>query len=720
MNTRKSVLTIMIKLEHDVVQARQRARQIARLLGFEAQDQTRIATAVSEIARNAYRYAGSGKVEFALEFSSPQLFLIEIRDQGKGITDLSAIMDGRYVSGTGMGLGIVGAKRLVDRFSIESEAGSGTRVLLGKQLPARAMIGPRRLGEIAKELALHSPENAMEEIQLQNQELLQTLEALRARQEDLARLNHELEDTNRGVVALYAELDEKAVSLQRANEVKTHFLSNMTHEFRTPLNSILGLSRLLLDRVDGDLNEEQEKQISLIRKSAQDLSELVNDLLDLAKVEAGKLSVKVMEFEIEDLFSALRGMLKPLLAANTSINLVFASPPKLSLKTDEGKLSQILRNLVANALKFTEQGEIRVSAEGVANGRVVFRVSDTGIGIAPQDQERIFEEFTQIDSVLHRKSQGTGLGLPLSRRLAVLLGGDITVESAPGKGSTFSTTIPIVYQGPEEVPYIPESRIELDPARQPVLVIEDNRESLFIYEKFFKDSEYQLIPARTVKDARHALQCIRPVAIIADILLETENTWDFIVELKSDPRTRSVPIVVITVVDNETKARAVGADAFHTKPIERRWLLDMLSTLNRDRLPERILIIDDDEIARYLIRRLLPEDKYELIEAASGDEGLRLAKSTAPRAIILDLLMPGMNGFEFLKQLKDDPRTQAIPVIVSTSKRLQESDFELLGADAVAILSKDDPDAHAPIKAVEAALRRANFIMQSVPDHPNG
>jgi len=252
------VLTVALRFEDDVVLARQRARQIARLFGFEAQDQTRIATAVSEIARNAFRYAGGGKVEFGVEGrTAPQLFEIVVSDQGPGIARLSDILEGRYRSSTGMGLSIVGARRLMDQFEIAATSGQGTRIVLRKLLPPSSpVVGPAGATALGEELAREVPRGPLEEIQRQNQELIQALDELRRRQEELEHLNRELEDTNRGVVALYAELDEKADHLRRADELKSRFLSNMSHEFRTPLNSIMALSHLLLDRVDGPLTAE--------------------------------------------------------------------------------------------------------------------------------------------------------------------------------------------------------------------------------------------------------------------------------------------------------------------------------------------------------------------------------------------------------------------------------------------------------------------------------
>ncbi len=575
-----SILTVEIRYEQDVVLTRQRARQIAQALGFESQDQTHLATAVSEIARNAFQYAEGGKVEFQLEGESPTSFLICIRDKGPGIPNLKTILDGQLASTTGIGIGILGSQRLMDRFHIESTPGQGTTVLMEKILPKRALrVTAERLGQIANELGMRSPQNPFEEIQQQNQELLRTLEELRKREEQLTQVNRELEDTNRGVVALYAELDEKAVSLQKANELKTRFLSNMSHEFRTPLNSILSLSRLLLERLDGDLTEEQEKQVTFIRKAAEGLSDLVNDLLDLAKVEAGKVEVHPNEFQVSMLFGTLKGMLRPLLAYNSSISLVFEEPIDIPmLYTDEGKVAQILRNFISNALKFTDQGEVRIAA--VAGGdRVTFSVADTGLGITPEDRERIFEDFVQIQSRLQKNVKGTGLGLPLSRKLAELLGGSVWVTSELGVGSTFFVTIPIAYPDALEKAPLPPVNWQLDPVRAPVLVIEDNPETLFAYQKYFEESSYQMIPARSLNQAKQALEMFQPVAITLDILLEGHNTWAFLKEMKGNPATQSIPILVMTVIDNEKQAMALGADAFMIKPVDRLLLLNKINTL---------------------------------------------------------------------------------------------------------------------------------------------
>ena len=258
----------------------------------------------------------------------------------------------------------------------------------------------------------------------------------------MERLNGELAETNRGVLALYAELDDRALQLARASELKSSFLSSISHELRTPLNAILNVSRLLIERYDGDLSEEQERQVHMIRNAATALTEMVNDLLDLARIEAGKAVLRPATFQVSDLLGSVRGMLRPLLTSDAIVLLLDLPEASLRMHSDEAKLAQVLRNLVANAVKFTEAGEIRVGARpDPADDTVVFTVTDTGIGIAPGDLERIFEDYIQVESPLQRRLPGSGLGLPLSRKLARMLGGSLTVQSEPGRGSTFTMRV---------------------------------------------------------------------------------------------------------------------------------------------------------------------------------------------------------------------------------------------------------------------------------------
>lgn len=268
---------------------------------------------------------------------------------------------------------------------------------------------------------------------------------LSKREAEIAALRAELEETNRGVVALYTELDDKALQLNEALELKSRFLSYMSHEFRTPLTSVLSLSGILLRGTDGALTPEQQRQVEFIRAATQELTEMVDDLLDLAKVDAGRITVSPEWFEMVDLFAALRGMFKPILSSN-AVSLIFEEPTTISrIYADDRRLSQILRNFISNALKFTRQGEVRVSACAVGAGEIEFAVKDTGVGIAAEHLAVLFADFVQIDTRLQRRLRGTGLGLSLSRKLAEVLGGRVGAESEPGVGSRFWVIIPVTY-----------------------------------------------------------------------------------------------------------------------------------------------------------------------------------------------------------------------------------------------------------------------------------
>ncbi|MFL6246416.1 MAG: ATP-binding protein [Thermoanaerobaculia bacterium] len=695
------LFSLPIESEEDVVLARQRARQTAAALSFDGQDQIRLATAVSEIARNAYSYAGGGRIEFRVEGSqAPQLLTITIHDRGPGIGNLEEILAGRYRSTTGMGLGIIGAQRLVDRVDIETSA-SGTSVSMRKLLPSRGeFYSAPRLQALAQELMRDPRRTAMEEVRQQNIDLIAALEELRKRKEELETLNRELEDTNRGVVALYAELDEKAEHLRRADDMKTKFLSNMTHEFRTPLNSILALSKLLLDEFDGPLNDEQKKQVGFIRKGAEGLSELVNDLLDIAKIEAGKTTVTAKEFSISDLLSALRGMLRPLLL-NTSVALVFEEPEEIPpMISDEAKVSQILRNFISNALKFTERGEVRVSVRYDPTIDIVeFSVSDTGIGIAAADQETIFREFSQVDNRLQRRAKGTGLGLPITAKLVDLLGGRLTLESTVGAGSTFRAAIPRVHSaasGPLPGLAAPEA----DDSRIPILFVEDHPETLELYERYLAGTPFRLLPARDLREARYGLQ-FRPRVIVLDILLAGEDSWAFLAEVKRDGSTRNTPVMVITAVEDQHKAIVLGANAFNLKPVGREVLIRTLTELTTS---WSILVIDDDEATRYVLARALAELNCSIIEAATGNEGLQKAREEKPDLIFLDLNLPEIGGVEILQQLKGDPATTRVPVIVYTSRPLDDTLARELQGGASLVLSKHHYDRDALITAVRQLL----------------
>lgn len=564
------LLQLELANDRDMIAARQRARQLSALLEFDAQDQVRIATAVSEVARNAVRHGGGGRIEFALEEEggrNPTLS-ISVADNGPGIADFESAIGGTTSSGEPK-LGLVTARRLMDGFEIQSAPRKGTSITLRKHVPRRAEpFTHARIEAFVRAVAAHRTGDASVEIQQQNRDLLRSLEELRLRQEELTRLNAELEDTNRGVMALYSELDERASHLRAADETKTRFLSSVSHEFRTPVNSILALSKILLHRLDGELTTEQERQVRYIVQAADQLSTLIDDLLDLRKVEAGKIQLRVENFTVPDLFAALRGMFKPL-ATNDNVALVIDEPDELpQLCTDQGKVAQILRNLVSNALKFTVRGSVRVSCRLSQTAHMIlFEVADTGIGISPENHRRIFDEFSQVENPLQRTVKGTGLGLPLSQRLAGLLGGSIEIRSQIGFGSTFTLAIPLRLDGElaANAPAGGDADASTPMALDRVLIIDDNEIERYALRQFLSTSRYEVIEATGGYDGLRLARQTQPDVIFLDLMMPDIHGFEVLKMLKAIEDTRRIPVVLFTSQLPEGDDRGGTADALILK-----------------------------------------------------------------------------------------------------------------------------------------------------------
>ncbi|WP_221325098.1 sensor histidine kinase [Actinoplanes sp. L3-i22] len=435
-----------LRVEQDIFAVRQLGREVARAVGLETQDQTRVATALSEVCRVLLATGPETDVTFAVDPYGVPSLQVTMAHSAKGGTSRLAEQ-----------LQLVG--RLVDTMEVDDE-GVGTTVRMARRLPLGApVLTPTRMDEIRAGLAEHVPGSPLDELAVQNQQLIVALDEVRAQRDDLARLNaeleetnrgvmalyhqlsDELEETNRGVVALYAELDEKSVQLRAASEAKSRFLANVSHELRAPVTAIIGLGRLITDSSSDDLTEEQSRQVELIRGSATDLLTLVNGLLDLAKAEAGRLEPNWSDVDLKAMFGQLRGTLRPL-ATRPEVEFVVDEPAVLSMRSDEVLLAQVLRNLLTNALKFTEAGSVRLSVRR-AGAELEFVVADTGTGIPPELHERVFEEFYQVPGSKPISGRGTGLGLPYARRLAGILGGGLRVDSVPGEGSTFTLQLPV-------------------------------------------------------------------------------------------------------------------------------------------------------------------------------------------------------------------------------------------------------------------------------------
>lgn len=577
--------------------------------------------------------------------------------------------------------------------------------LEGDDAALLGLLVPRHFADAMSQIG-----RAMNEIVGLNRQISTQKRELSERNDELTRANTKLSESNQGVLSLHAELQDKSLELERQAEIKARVVANVSHEFRTPLHAILGLSKLLLDGTDGPLMPEQITQVQFIRSSCEELLTMVNDILDLTKVEAGKASLRAEKFPVTDLFASLRGMLRPTFPEESTVKLLIEPPAdEIDLDTDRAKLAQVLRNLITNALKFTEKGEVRVTAERCEpEGIVRFRVSDTGIGIKPEDIERIFEEFTQVEGHLQRPGRGTGLGLPLSRRLAELLGGVILVESSVGRGSVFTVEIPTVHPEVSQMARLEKRSQQTPPGPSSILVVEDDRKTIFIYDKFLSMAGFHVVPVRSTPEARAFLKHTKPAAIVLDIMLENESSWDLLSELKSSPETADIPVLVVTVTNREHKARALGADEFWLKPIDQDRLLRKIRALSRvpSRVPS-VLVIDDDERARYLIRSHLRGTGYTLLEASSGPDGVAKAREHLPDVILLDFFLENATAFDVLDELKAEPQTRSIPVIIVTSHVLDSDARSRLLTEAEAVISKESLSRELALNRIRDALRKA-------------
>ena len=502
---------------------------------------------------------------------------------------------------------------------------------------------------------------------------------------------------------LEEELQKSKGVAEDANRSKSDFLANMSHELRTPLNAIIGFSEILFDRTFGEMNPKQERYVDNITTSGRHLLELINDILDLSKVEAGKMELELTEVGIKRLLESSLIMIKER-ALRHGIVLDLQIPDDLSdleLYVDERKLKQIMFNLLSNAVKFTPDGgkiEVEASSE---ESEIAIGVSDTGIGINPKDLERVFETFEQIDSAHSLNQQGTGLGLALTRRLVGLHGGRIWVESqGEGRGSTFTFTIPIEVREPEkEIPSsaaspqaksIEVSRTDEGDSRPTVLVVEDDRHASELITHYLNEAGYAVAHAFDGKEVVSLAKEIKPHAITLDILMPEKDGWEVLGELKSIPETRDIPVIIVSITEDQQLGFSLGAIEWLVKPVDREYLIDVVgrSGLTSGKENMTVLVVDDEPKNVELVSDTLQSQGYKVIQAFGGREGIDLALEHHPDLIILDLMMPEVSGFDVVEELKSDAEGKDIPIMIYTAKELTEEDRERLNGHIQVIASK--------------------------------
>jgi len=538
---------------------------------------------------------------------------------------------------------------------------------------------------------------ALENVKLYEQ-VRQYAEALEVKVEARTR---ELQEANR-------RLGEANLNLEAASRHKSEFLANMSHELRTPMNAIMGFTRLVMRRCKDLLPAREYENLGKILLSSEHLLALINDILDLSKIEAGRMEVHASSVDLEPLVDLCLRTIEPLVKSDR-LRLIKTLEQGLPLLfSDQDKLKQILINLLSNAVKFTEDGAITVTARS-CDGEIVMAIADTGIGIPKDKLELIFEEFRQVDSSTTRKYSGTGLGLTISRHLARLLGGDIMVQSTVGVGSTFTVTLPLRYGAAPLAVRAGAVSSPKEPAAQPeadkvLLAIDDDSDVIYLLRENLVETGYRVVGALSGEEGLRKARELRPSAITLDILMPHKDGWQILHELKADPATRDIPIIVLSIVDNKDLGYRLGASDYLLKPFEREAILAALARLDPpDR--GRLLVVDDDPQVVDLVRQILEDEPYEVMAAADGQEALEAITQTRPDVVLLDLLMPGMDGFTVIERLRQDPQTHHIPVIVLTAKTLTDAEHAMLEQRVRKVIEKRGLDRDTLLQELRSLLQ---------------
>jgi signal transduction histidine kinase/DNA-binding response OmpR family regulator len=503
------------------------------------------------------------------------------------------------------------------------------------------------------------------------------------------------------------ELEEANRKLASASHHKSAFLANMSHELRTPMNAIIGFARLVLRRAKDVLPKREHENLEKILISAEHLLSLINNILDLAKIEAGHLEISSSSFALEPLVDLCLRSVEPLVK-NARLQLAKEIETDLPpLCTDQGKVQQILVNLLSNAVKFTPEGAVTVTARRRAE-EIAISVADTGIGIPAPALSLIFEEFHQVDSSSTRQYSGMGLGLSISRHLARLLGGDITVQSTLGCGSTFTVTLPLHYHAASLTTRVALAPSPAEPVLQPrsdrvLLAIDDDPDVLYLLGENLAEAGYRVVGAVSGEEGLQKARALRPFAITLDILMPHKDGWQILHALKADVATRDIPIIVLSIVDNKVLGYRLGAFDYLLKPFEREAILGALARIPPRR--GRLLVIDDDPQVADLVRQLLAGEPYEVVTAADGQAALEVIARQHPDVVLLDLLMARMEAFAVIEHLRQDAQYSQIPIIALTATTLTTAERAALEQSVRTVIQKQGLERDALLQELRNLLQ---------------
>jgi len=465
------------------------------------------------------------------------------------------------------------------------------------------------------------------------------------------------------------------VDAEKANHSKSSFLANMSHELRTPMNAIIGYSEILIEDAEEMELESFSDDLVKIRSAGKHLLALINDVLDLSKIEAGKMTLFIESFDIRDMVHDVLNTIRPLVEKNgNQLNLSIDDTLNY-MKADSTKVRQTLFNLLSNASKFTNQGHIDLSVgqcEIAGADMVKFKISDSGIGMTPEQATKVFDEFTQVVDSTTREYGGTGLGLAISKRFVEVMGGGITVESKPDEGSIFTFTLPLIVS--EKQKTLAEHSSNDAPGKK-ILVIDDDNTMHDLLRRLTAKNGFSIVSAFSGTEGLKLAKITRPCAITLDVLMPKMDGWAVLKALKDDPKTAHIPVIMLTMTDEQELGYSLGATQYISKPIDRKTLIGTLNTLLQDSLNAEILIVDDDKDVRQMYGKIFGSEKWQIVEATNGLDALVKLKQSVPQLIILDLMMPEMDGITFLNRLRVNPTWRSIPVVVVTGKDMTENEL---------------------------------------------
>jgi CheY-like chemotaxis protein/signal transduction histidine kinase/HAMP domain-containing protein len=511
-------------------------------------------------------------------------------------------------------------------------------------------------------------------------DISQKNQELKNQSEEIQQASHELQKQNQA-------LEQQRVRIEEANRLKSEFLSNMSHELRTPLNSVMALSRVLIMQAKNKLSDEEANYLKIIERNGKNLLSLINDILDLSKIEAGKLDIHPKLFSIQSTVEIIMERLE-LLATEKGLTLSLNIPDDLpKIESDESRVHQILQNLIGNAVKFTEKGAVTVSIHH-DHDNIAIDIIDTGIGISQKDLPYIFEEFRQVDGSSSRRYDGTGLGLAIVYKTAMILGGNITVQSESGKGSTFRLNLPVKFRkdAPVSEPVIFRTSTPETPVEKTILIVDDEQDILTMISDHLS-RDYNIITTTSGKEAIKLARIHQPFAITLDVIMPEMDGWEVLQQLRQIPDTRDIPVIIVSVSADKETGIALGAVGYVSKPINRNQLIAEINRIDGPS-PYSILITDDNEIDRNEIARTVEQANMKAIIADSGKKCLNIIKEYLPDVLVLDLMMPEMDGFSVLNTIRSDPITRNLPVIVVTAKDLTAEDKQKLSGNVSSILAK--------------------------------